>query len=379
MQVFPPYKHTILLLSESQTPLDAVFASLNEAYDVRRTGGHEFAADIHEESQPDLVLLDVENPGFAGHDLCRQLKQLALPRELPIIFLTHGSAMENEALSIELDVVDHLTLPLNSKILQSRVRAHFAISDRASAMRMHNEYLEIDILKRKRQLAVMQDTTILALASLAETRDVDTANHIRRTQHYVLALANHLRNNPRFTDYLTAATIDILFKCAPLHDIGKVGIPDKILLKPGRYEPAEFEIMKRHPVLGRDAILNAQKAAGETLDFFEIAKDVVYSHHEKWDGSGYPVGLVGDAIPIAGRLMALADVYDALISPRVYKSGMPHDQAANIIVSGNGLHFDPDVVEAFIELAPEFIDIAQQFADSDLDLNQKADFLSSAL
>jgi putative two-component system response regulator len=132
-------------------------------------------------------------------------------------------------------------------------------------------------------------------------------------------------------------------------------------------------------VLGRDAILNAQKAAGEPLEFFEIAKDMVYSHHEKWDGSGYPLGLAGNAIPIAGRLMALADVYDALISPRVYKAGMPHHQAAEIITRGKGMHFDPDVVEAFLDLTPEFIEIATQFADSDSDLSQKADFMSSAL
>ena len=379
MQVFPPYKHTILLLSESQVSLDLVFASLSETYNVCCANGHELASEIHTTTPPDLILLDIENSGSSGEEVCRQLKQMALPRELPIIFLNRGSAMDNEELSIELDVVDHLSLPLSEKIMQSRVRAHFAIADRASAMRMHNEYLEIDILKRKRQLAAMQDTTILALASLAETRDVDTANHIRRTQHYVLALANHLSDSPRFADYLTHETIDILFKCAPLHDIGKVGIPDKILLKPGRYEPAEFEIMKKHPVLGRDAILNAQKAAGEPLEFFEIAKDMVYSHHEKWDGSGYPLGLAGNAIPIAGRLMALADVYDALISPRVYKAGMPHHQAAEIITRGKGMHFDPDVVEAFLDLTPEFIEIATQFADSDSDLSQKADFMSSAL
>ena len=379
MQVFPPYRHTILLISESDESLSMVCQSLNRVYTICVAHGHELASDIDQDNPPDLILLDIEHSGLGGHELCRQLKRLALPRELPIIFLAQGNTLENEALSIELDVVDHLTLPLSEKIMQSRVRAHFAISDRSSAMRIYNEYLELDILKRKRQLSAMQDTTILALASLAETRDVDTANHIRRTQHYVLALANHLRSNPRFAEYLTEETIDFLFKCAPLHDIGKVGIPDKILLKPGRYEPDEFEVMKRHPVLGRDAILNAQKAAGESTGFFEVAKDVVYSHHEKWDGSGYPLGLSGDDIPIAGRLMALADVYDALISPRVYKAGMPHQNAADIIVQGNGRHFDPDVVDAFVQLAPEFIDIAHQFADSDSDLNQKAEFMSSAL
>lgn len=379
MHVFPPYQPSVLLVSEAQSSIDITTASLGEAYRVYNANGHDLATDIQQRVAPDLILLDIDNPGNSGRELCHGLKQLALPRELPIIFLSQSSSTENEALSIALDVVDHLTLPLSKTIMLSRVRAHFAIANRASALRIYSEYLEIDVLKRKRQLAIMQDTTILALASLAETRDVDTGNHIRRTQHYVLALATHLQSNPRFSSYLDPETIDILFKCAPLHDIGKVGIPDKILLKPGRYEPEEFEIMKRHPVLGRDAILSAQKAAGETLEFFEIAKDVVYSHHEKWDGSGYPLGLSGNDIPIAGRLMALADVYDALISPRVYKTGMPHHDAAQIIVQGNGRHFDPDVVEAFVQIAPEFIDIAHQFADSDLDLTQKAEFMSSAL
>jgi putative two-component system response regulator len=208
---------------------------------------------------------------------------------------------------------------------------------------------------------------------------VDTANHLRRTQHYLKALADSLKSNARFSDFLSEEVIDTLFKCAPLHDIGKVGIPDRILLKPGRYEPAEFEIMKTHPTLGRDAIGNAQKAAGASLEFFDIAKDLVYSHHEKWDGTGYPQGLRGDDIPIPARLMALADVYDALISPRIYKPGMTHHEAAEIIVRGNGKHFDPDVVHAFLRLEHEFMDIAQEFADSTQDLSQKADYLNSAL
>lgn len=379
MQVFPPYLHTILLIGTHQPTLVAVAASLEKLYTVRFADGLELASEIHKATPPDLVLLDIEHPGYGGQDLCRQLKALALPHELPIIFLANGGSFENEALSIELDVVDHVTLPLSEKIIQSRVRAHFAIAERSSAMRIYNEYLEQEIVKRKQALAAMQDTTILALASLAETRDVDTAHHIRRTQHYVLALANYLRDNPRFANYLTDETIDSLFKCAPLHDIGKVGIPDKILLKPGRYEPEEFEIMKRHPVLGRDALLLAQKASGESSGFFEVAKDIVFSHHEKWDGSGYPLGLSGNNIPIAARLMALADVYDALISPRVYKPGMPHPEAAQIIARGSGKHFDPDVVAAFEHLALDFTTIAHQFADSDSDLTQKAEFMSRAL
>jgi putative two-component system response regulator len=379
MQIFPPYRYRVLLVSEQQSTLQEVSTALSDVYVVSNASQHALALQIHTTNAPDLILLDVEHSGTEGQQLCRKLKQLALPRELPIVFLHREATQDYEALSIEFDVVDHLTLPMRPAHLHSRVRTHFAVAERASAVRLHNEYLEMDLLKRKRQLLAMEDITILALASLAETRDVDTANHIRRTQHYVLALATYLSDNPRFSSYLDSDTISVLFKCAPLHDIGKVGIPDKILLKPGRYQPEELDVMKRHPTLGRDAILNAQKAAGISLEFFEIAKDVVYSHHEKWDGSGYPQGLAGDTIPVAGRLMALADVYDALISPRIYKAGMPHAQAEQIIAEGSGKHFDPDVVEAFLRLAPDFIDIAQKFADTDEDLHQKADFMSSAL
>jgi putative two-component system response regulator len=217
----------------------------------------------------------------------------------------------------------------------------------------------------------VQDVTILAMASMAETRDNETGNHIRRTQYYVRALADALRGHPRFAHYLDSATIDLLYKSAPLHDIGKVGIPDHILLKPGRYEPHEFEVMKAHPRLGRDIIQHAEDQLGMHLPFLQIAKEIAYGHQEKWDGSGYPEGLGGDAIPISARLMAVADVYDALISRRVYKEGMPHEKAVDIMVEGRGKHFDPDILDAFLQLQPEFRAIAARFHDSDAELVKK--------
>jgi putative two-component system response regulator len=246
-------------------------------------------------------------------------------------------------------------------------------------MRVNNEYLEFEVAKRARDMAALQEVTILALASLAEVRDVETGNHLRRTQHYIRALARHLCEHPRFASFLSSSVIDMLFKCAPLHDIGKVGIPDRILLKPGRYEPHEFEIMKTHPQLGYDALMQAQVATLESLEFIQIAKQIVYAHHEKWDGSGYPQGLVGDAIPIPGRLMALADVYDALISRRVYKDGMGHEKAKAVLVAGRGKHFDPDVVDAFLALEDEFQAIAARYADDEEALQKKAIRLARVL
>jgi putative two-component system response regulator len=226
-----------------------------------------------------------------------------------------------------------------------------------------NQTLEDEVRRRTRELSSIQDVTIMAMSSLAETRDNETGNHIRRTQNYVKALALQLQPHPRFSSYLSAEQIELLYKSAPLHDIGKVGIPDSILLKPGRLDPAEFEIMKTHTTLGRDAILAAENLLDSPNSFLQCAREIALSHQEKWDGSGYPEGLKGDAIPISARLMALADVYDALISRRVYKAPMSHEQAFKIITDGRGTHFDPDIVDAFLSIAEDFRAIERRFSD----------------
>jgi putative two-component system response regulator len=204
-----------------------------------------------------------------------------------------------------------------------------------------------------------------ALASLAETRDNETGNHIRRTQHYVGLLALLLAGHERFKGLRANGIIDIIVKAAPLHDIGKVGIPDHILLKPGPLDPEEWRIMQTHTRLGADALEAAliDEDDQAPLAFLHIAMDIAYSHHEKWDGSGYPDQLQGEAIPLPARLMAVADVFDALISRRVYKQAMPYEQAATIIRAGRGLHFDPDIVDAFDANYEQFLAIAERFAD----------------
>lgn len=247
------------------------------------------------------------------------------------------------------------------------VRMDFATQTTLKAtqdfLKNQNELLEIEVEKRTRKIQDAQDATIVTLASLVETRDNETGNHIRRTQHYIKALARQLQAHPAFADYLVEHQIDILFKSAPLHDIGKVGIPDSILLKPGKLDPDEFEIMKTHTTLGHSAIENAEKQLGMTVEFLACAKEIALSHHEKWDGGGYPAGLGGNRIPISARLMAVADVYDALTSRRVYKDAMGHDEAIAIIMEGKGKHFDPDVVDAFAAITGEFRDIAGRYAD----------------
>jgi putative two-component system response regulator len=224
----------------------------------------------------------------------------------------------------------------------------------------------------------MVDGIIQAMAMLADTRDTDTGNHIRRTQRYVRALAWKLCNHPRFQQVLTVPYIGLLFKAAPLHDIGKVGIPDRILLKPGRLTAEEFEVMKTHASLGHKAIAQAVAIAGTEEPLLRLAGEITLCHHEKWDGSGYPRGLAGDAIPVSARLMALADVYDALISRKVYKDPMPHVQAVDVITQVRGKHFDPDVVDAFLELEQQFHAIAVRYSDSGEDFQKKLAYLQLA-
>ena len=254
-----------------------------------------------------------------------------------------------------------------------------ALKARADFLRDNGDFLEQEVARRTQELSNAQDVIILAMTSLAETRDSDTGNHIRRTQHYIKALAQSLKDHPRFAAALTGPAIDVLFKSAPLHDIGKVGIPDRILLKPSGLSREEFDIMKTHTTLGFEAIEQAEQALGTRVPFLKTAKEIALSHQEKWDGSGYPQGLKGDAIPMSARLMAVADVYDALISQRVYKAALPHDRAVQIIFQSRGSHFDPDMVDAFIEIQHEFDAIAQRYKDSEDSLQRKMEYMAHAI
>lgn len=252
--------------------------------------------------------------------------------------------------------------------------ANLVLKNGSSKLEVMVQERTAQLLHRTQEIETIKETTILALSSLAETRDNETGNHIRRTQNYMRSLGLRLRYHPRFKDFLTADNIELLYKLAPLHDIGKVGIPDRILLKPGKLTPEEFEVMKTHAALGGNAIAAAEDRVNTKSVFLRIARQIALGHHEKWDGSGYPFGQKGDDIPIPARLMAVADVYDALLSRRVYKAGMGHAEVAAIIVEGSGKHFDPDVVEAFVAIQNEFVEIAEKYCDvvGSIDAQQKA-------
>jgi putative two-component system response regulator len=374
-----PEKPTILAVDDSPDNLWLLSGLLKDLYRIKLCGSGEKALQIiGEDSLPDLILLDVMMPGLSGHEVCRQLKADPRTAHIPIIFLTAMAGTVDEQNGLALGAADFITKPINPPIVLARVATQLQAKAGADFLRNQNQFLDAEVQRRTREVMAIQDVTILAMASLAETRDNETGNHIRRTQHYVRVLANALKAHPRFSARLSDHVIDMLFKSAPLHDIGKIGIPDRILLKPGRYEPHEFEIMKRHPALGRDAIQHAEDQLGMPVEFLQYAKEIAYGHQEKWDGSGYPQGLVGDAIPLSARIMAVADVYDALISRRVYKEGMPHEKAVAIMREGRGSHFDPDILDAFLELVDEFERISRQFADSDADIAQKAENLALA-
>ena len=230
------------------------------------------------------------------------------------------------------------------------------------------------------QLRATQDTAIHIMAYMAGSRENVTANPTYRTQNYVRVLAEKLRDHPRFSSFFEDEnSIDVLSKTAVLHDIGSVGIPDRIFLKPGSFTSDEFEIMKTHTTRGLNFILNVESELKTELPFLKYAKEIIYSHHEKWDGSGYPQGLSGEAIPIPARLMALVDTYDALISHRVYKSPMKHEQAVDIISESKGTQFDPDIADAFNEIHQKFQRIAYTYADSEIDFKKKIDYLEQAI
>ena len=346
---------------------------LRDNYKVKGANSGERGLRIaFSDTPPDLILLDVMMPDMDGYSVCAQLKADPKTAHIPIIFVTAMNDVDAEMRGFALGAVDYITKPISPPIVQARVHNHLQLHAARQALEQHNQQLEQLVAERTREVELTQDVTILCMASLAETRDTDTGNHIRRTQHYVRLLAKQLCTHPRFQAELSEQNITLLFKSAPLHDIGKIGVPDHVLLKPAKLTDTEFGVMKHHTTAGRDAIARAEawlaSASPQAAEhsFLRYAREIAYSHQEKWDGSGYPEGLVGEAIPLSARLMAVADVYDALISKRVYKPAMRHEDAVAIIVKGSGSHFDPDVVTAFLQCEAAFADIAQQFGDSEI-------------
>jgi putative two-component system response regulator len=366
-------KATVLIVDDTAENLTLMNGLLKDLYKTRIANSGERALKLAtQEPLPDLVLLDIMMPGMDGYEVCKRLQSERATMNIPVIFLTAKDQVEDEKKGFELGAVDYITKPISPPIVLARVKTQLALKATADFLRDNATFLQNEVQKRTREVQRVQDVTIMAMASLAETRDNETGNHLRRTQNYVKMLGKKLQSHPGFGAFFTDETIEMLYKSAPLHDIGKVGIPDRILLKPGKLTPEEFETMKTHTTLGRDAIVSAEKLIDMPSSFLTFAREIAYSHQEKYDGSGYPEGLKGDAIPISARLMAIADVYDALISRRVYKDPMPHDKAVAIMREGRGKHFDPIMLDAFLQLSDDFQAVADRFADTADDIAHKA-------
>jgi putative two-component system response regulator len=375
-----PQDKTILVVDDTPFNLTLMSAVLKKFYAVKEAAsGPQALAMLKTEALPDLILLDIMMPVMDGYEVCSRLKADPRTANIPVIFLTANVSSDDEEKGFELGAVDYITKPIKQKVVLARLKTHLQLKAATDFLEDKAAYLEEEVARRSQEIEAIQDVTILAMASLAETRDNETGNHIRRTQFYVRALAEKLQHHPRFSNFLSEHTIKLLFKSAPLHDIGKVGIPDHILLKPGRFTPEEFEVMKTHTTLGKNAIATAEARLGVNIEFLAYAKEIAYSHQEKWDGSGYPESLAGDAIPISARLMAVADVYDALISRRPYKQPMSHEKAVQLIIDGRSSHFDPDIVDAFIAIQNEFFAISQRYNDSDADIEEKTRQIDQAL
>ncbi|MBI1891338.1 MAG: two-component system response regulator [Burkholderiales bacterium] len=359
-------KQTILIVDDTPDNISLLSALLKDHYKIKiATNGAKALQIAAAQPQPDLILLDVMMPEMDGYETCERLKADRVTEDIPVIFLTAKSQAQDEETGLKLGAVDYISKPISPPIVMARVATQLHLQHARQCLKNQNEHLELLVVERTHQLVKMQDATILAMASLAETRDNETGNHIRRTQNYIVAIARKLQSHPRFSAVLTNENIDLLYKSAPLHDIGKVGVPDSILLKPGKLDDEEFAIMKLHTVYGRDTIMLVEKYLGGSNDFLTFAREIAYSHQEKWDGSGYPLGLKGDDIPVSARLMAIADVYDALISKRVYKPAFSHEKSMEIMKNGRGLHFDPDVYDAFMEIEQEVLAIAERYKDDE--------------
>ncbi|MDE1950888.1 MAG: response regulator [Burkholderiales bacterium] len=357
---------TILVVDDLATNIEVIGGLLqDQGYRVLAAADGESALRYAARSPaPDLVLLDVVMPGIDGYEVLRRLREAPASAQIPVVFLTALGEAADEERGLALGAADYVTKPIRPAILLARVRTQLDAAYSRRVLRDQNAMLEAEVRRRMAENELIQTVAVRALAHLAETRDPETGNPLLRTPAYVQTLAIDLQGHPVHRTLLTDRYIELLARSAPLHDIGKVGIPDHILLKPGKLDGDEWKIMQTHAALGARAIEQAEADAAQPIDFLATAKEIAHWHHERWDGSGYPDRLRGEAIPLSARLMALADVFDALISPRVYKAPMSCEAAREIIREGRGSHFDPAVHDAFERQFDAFRGIAARYADA---------------
>jgi putative two-component system response regulator len=350
----------ILVVDDEPFYLDLLVELLSSQYSPFVAENGLQALDQAKSNQlPMLILLDVVMPEMDGYEVCKRFKSDPTTHDIPIIFLTGKSGVEDEMRGLELGAVDYIAKPISPPILLSRVRNHLALAQQRIA-------LEGLVTERTKQIEKAKDAVTFSMGALAEARDDETGFHLQRTRLYVKVIAENMSGLAKYSNKLTPKMIDLVVRAAPLHDIGKIGIPDNILRKAGRLTEEEKVTMSRHTLYGKQALEKAEKDIGHT-PYLEVAKQIAYCHHERWDGSGYPEGLSGDKIPISARIMAIADVYDALISKRHYKDAMSHREAIALMEKSRGTHFDPAIFDIFLQVSDKFFDIAERFKDRDVD------------
>lgn len=352
----------ILVVDDTKTNIEVLEGILSKDYDVCVALNGKKAIELTEKIKPDLILLDVMMPEMDGYETLRIMREKGILQGIPVIFLTAKADSMSEQTGLNLGAVDYITKPFSPELVKLRIKNQLQLKLQRDHL---HELVDEKTADLRRTLKVM----LTSLGSLAEYRDPETGEHIKRTQIIVQLVAEELQKNPKFAQTITNEYIENLATAAPLHDIGKVGIHDGILRKPGSLTHDERQIMMQHPQMGYDVLLEATKELHDN-EMVRIAADMALGHHEYWNGEGYPNHKKEDDIPIGARIMAVADVYDALVSKRPYKDPYPHKVAVREIIKGRGTQFDPDVVDAFLAIAPRLPEIYEQFKDNSSEENK---------
>ncbi|MBF0422045.1 MAG: response regulator [Magnetococcales bacterium] len=340
---------TLLVVDDTETNIDILVEGLEQDYDLAVAMDGPSALASIQDTKPDLILLDIMMPGMDGYEVCQQLKLDPVLREIPVIFITAMSQEVDEAKGLAVGAVDYITKPISIPIVRARVATHLELFNSRRSLKNQNDILEIKVRARTRELRESHLATITCLGRAAERKDPETGLHIQRMAHYSRILGTGLGLDPVVTE--------LLLHAAPMHDIGKVGVPDRILLKPGSLTEDEWTIMRTHPEVGAEILSN------QPSELLMMARDIALTHHEKWDGSGYPRGLRGEAIPLSGQIAALADVFDALTSARPYKSAWAVDRAMDTLVAAKGIHFQAALVDNLVRVLPEMLAIMEKLRE----------------
>lgn len=358
-------KPKVMIVDDNMANLKVGKVALAGSYDVFTAPGADKMLGYLQKSTVDLILLDVDMPDIDGYDAIKLLKANPFTADIPVIFLTAKSDSESEITGLDLGAVDYISKPFNPALLRRRVDLHLTISsqqrlleEQSEIISRQNVTLRMDVEVKGEKVGKLQHAILATVAELVENRDHNTGGHVVRTQLYLQALTGALIESGLYAGEVGKWDLDLLFKSSQLHDVGKIYIPDAILNKPGRLTPDEFDIMKTHTTLG-GVVIDRIAAKMPDDDLLVYAKIFALTHQEKWDGGGYPRSLRGEEIPLQGRLMAICDVYDALVSARPYKTPMSHEQAVRIILEGRGSHFEPALVDLFEGISDEFEKIRQ--------------------